>query len=129
MPLPISPGQPAVDGEAILVLGSSDRTLDLLRLAVLRSDNVTAVGARPDPRVRRFADNFAVDLHDHRPGPDDLEGAAAVLIAIGDRAAENQLVRAARRRGIPVYVAERPLVSDFTPLQFIERRPFFQSAA
>ena len=48
-----------------------------------------------------------------------------MLIAIGDRAAENQLVRAARRRGIPVYVAERPLVSDFTPLAFIEQRPFF----
>ena len=52
-----------------------------------------------------------------------LRGANAVVVALGDVGRENALVRAARRAGIPVHVAGRPLVSDFTMLELVERRP------
>ena len=52
-----------------------------------------------------------------------------MLIAIGDIEAENRLVRAARRRGIPVHVADRELVSDFRLLEFLEQRPWAALAA
>jgi len=37
--------------------------------------------------------------------------------------AVDRAIAHARRRGIPVHVAGRPLVSDFTLLALVERRP------
>jgi uroporphyrin-III C-methyltransferase / precorrin-2 dehydrogenase / sirohydrochlorin ferrochelatase len=108
--------------DRILVAGGSDRTLGLLRLAVIRSDDVVLIAATPDPAVRRFADRFAIEVIARPAREDDINEVAAVLIAIGDAQAENSLVRAARRHRVPVHVADRTLVSDFDMLEFLEQR-------
>ena len=125
---PPIPGRP--DRDRILVLADGGAaTLELLRLAVLRSDDVVAVIDDADARVRRFAEQFAIDLTVRAPRLEDLQGAVAVLIALGDPVAENRFIRAARAADRPIHVAGRPLVSDFTALAFLEQRPFTQLAA
>lgn len=108
--------------DRILVAGGSDRTLDFLRLAVIRSDDVVLIAPAPDPTVQRFADRFAIEVIARPAREDDMGDAAAILIAIGDAHAENSLVRAARRHRVPVHVADRALVSDFDLLEFLEQR-------
>lgn len=109
--------------DQIVVFGGSPRTLDLLRLATIRSDSVLLIGRAFDDPVRRYAAHFAVEIQEPAHGAVDLDGAAAVLVATGDVEAENRIVRAARRHAVPIFVADRALVSDFTMIEFLERRP------
>lgn len=117
------------DIEPILVIGGSHRTLDLLRVAVLRSDDIVAVVPHPDDQTSRYAAHFAVDLIDHWPDDLAMTDLAAALISIGDIEEENRWVRDARRHRLPIHVADRPLVSDFTLLDFLEQRPLSLQAA
>lgn len=114
--------QPEGGRDRILVAGGAGRALDLLRLATIRSDDVVLIHPAPEPAVKRFADLFAIEVHDRSPNEADMVDASVVLVAIGDVAAENEVVRLARRRGIPVHVADRVLVSDFDLLAFLEQR-------
>ena len=109
--------------------GGSDHTLGLLRLATIRSDEIVLIIEEPDAAVRRFAAQFAIELRERRPRAADIDAASAVLIAIGDVEAENSLIRAARRQGIPVHVADRDVVSDFRLLEFLEKHPSAALAA
>ncbi len=119
--------RPAPD--QILIFGGSSRTLDLLRLATIRSDSVLLVGRAFDAPVTRCAAHFAVEIREPGRGDPDLGAASAVLVALGDVEAENRIVRAARRGAVPVFVADRALVSDFTLIEFLERRPHTSQAA
>ena len=103
------------------MLGSADKTLDLLRLALLRSDAVVAVASDPDFAARRFTAQFAIELYDRAPQPRDFDDVTAALIALDDES-ENVLVREAWRRGVPVHVMGRPLVSDFSRLDLVAQR-------
>ena len=103
-------------------MGGGAETLSLLRMASVRTDDVLLVAARLDGPARRLAELFAFEAREGEPSDADIAGADALLVAIGDIGRENAAVRAARRRGIPVHVAGRPLVSDFTLLDLVERR-------
>ena len=118
-----APDGPSRPSDRIVVIGGSADTLTLLRLAAVRSDEVLLVAEGTDAATRRFVDTFAVERRDAAATDDDLAGAAAVLVAMGDVRRENAVLRGAHRRGIPVHVAGRPLVSDFTLLDMVERRP------
>ncbi len=109
--------------DRIAVVGSSRRILDLLRIATVRSDDVVLFAAAVDAPTRRFADHFAIEVRRGPPADADLDAATAVLVSTGEMETENRVVRAARRLGVPVHVAERPLVSDFTLLELVERHP------
>lgn len=115
--------------EQILIFGGSPRTLDLLRLATIRSDSVLLIGRAFDEPVRRYAAHFAIEIREPADGGAELTGASAVLVAMGDVEAENRVVRAARRHAVPIHVADRALVSDFTLIEFLEQRPHTSLAA
>ena len=115
--------------DQILIFGGSARTLDLLRLASIRSDSVLLIGRDFDDPVRRYAAQFAIEIQEPAGVRADLNGASAVLVALGDVEAENQIVRAARQLAVPILVADRALVSDFTLIEFLERRPHTSLAA
>ena len=122
---PTTPSRP----DQILIFGGSSRTLDLLRIATIRSDCVLLIGRAFDEPVRRYAAHFAVEVRQPSRDGIDLGEASAVLVALGDIEAENRIVRAARRQAVPVLVADRALVSDFTLIEFLERRPHTSLAA
>ena len=123
IPLLLRPPEPELAVDRILVAGNSARTLELLRLATIRSDDVVLVAPDPDAALRRFANRFAIEIRERRAEATDVGEASAVLMAIGDIEAENDLIRMARRKGVPVHVADRDLVSDFGLIEFLERRP------
>ena len=107
--------------DRIVVIGGSAQTLDMLRLATVRSDDVLLVAEGIDAATRRFIDHFAIDFRQGPADESDLHGATAVVVTLGDVERENAMVLDARRHGIPVHVDGRPLVSDFTMLGLIER--------
>lgn len=117
----LSPARP--DHDRIVVVGGGPFTLDLLRLATVRSDDVVLVAPRIDGAIRRFTDRFAVDVRKRAAADADLVGATAVIVAAGDVDVENRIILDARRRAIPVHVWNRPLVSDFTLIGMLERHP------
>lgn len=108
--------------DRIIVIGGSERTLDLLRIATVRSDDVVLFARDIDARTRRFVDTLAIECREAAPDGADLAEANAVLVGIGDVGRENAAVRTARRAGVPVHVADRPILSDFTLLELVERR-------
>lgn len=107
--------------DRIVLFGGSPSTLSLLQLALIRSDNVLLIAARPDEVVSQHASRMGVE---HRPAPDgtELKGAVTVLVADCRPEVEDRIVEAAQFRCIPVYVAERPQVLDFSVLDCLDRR-------
>ena len=103
-------------------MGGGAETLALLRMASVRTDDVLLVAERLDGATRRLADLFAIEAREGEASDTEIAGASALLVAIGDLGRENAAVRAARRSGVPVHVAGRPLVSDFSLLDLVERR-------
>ncbi len=81
------------------------------------------VGESADAATLKFIDRFAIEHRRRSVEDTDLDGVTAVLVANGDTCVENRIVRQARRRGIPLHVDTRPLVSDFTRLELLERSP------
>ena len=110
-PAPVrSPPQPS---DRVVVAGGSTRTLDLVRFAILRSDDVVLVSPRIDAALARFSECFAVEIRLRPLNEADLIEAAVLLVSTGEAESENRIVGAARRHGVPVHVADRALVSDF----------------
>lgn len=107
--------------DLIVVAASPRHTLDLLRWATLRSDEVRLVAPAVPEAARRFAFRYAVDVRQRPVADDDFAGAAALLLALDDLDDENALIRRARRYGIAIHVHDRPLVSDFSVLAMMER--------
>ena len=90
-------------------------------MAVIRSDDVVFVGEVADAATLSFVARFAIEHRRRSVQVSDFDGVTAVLVANGDVGMENRIVRHARRAGIPLYVDARPLVSDFTRLELLER--------
>lgn len=109
------------DTDRILVVAAPGQALSLLRLAVLRSDDVLFVAPSIPPDARRFATRFAVDVGERPLAESDLDEASALLLSLPDPEEENRVLRQARRRGVPVHVVDRPLVSDFSVLAMLEQ--------
>ena len=115
--------EPSATADRVVLIGGGSATIDILRLATIRSDEVVLVAPALDAATARYADRFAVERRARPAVENDLIDAGAVLVALDDLDGENHIVRAARRRHVPVFVSGRPLVSDFTLLEFLERRP------
>jgi len=109
--------------DRIVVVGGAANTLDILRLATVRSDEVVLIAPRVDSAIRRYVEHFGVDLRQRPVAERDLAGASAALVAAEDEGAAERAVWAARRHGVPVHVSNRPDLSDFTLIDMLERQP------
>lgn len=107
--------------DRIVVVGSTPDTVGLIHLAAVRSDDVLLVAASPDEPLRRAADSLGVARHAAFDAS-GLDGVATVLVANGGSGVAAAIVAAARARSIPVYAVDQPRSSDFTILDFLERR-------
>lgn len=107
--------------DRVLVVGGGDATIELLRLATVRTDDVVLVSREIDDRISRLARMFAIEERNRTVRESDIAEANLILVAAGDEEIENEVVRTARRKGIPVHVSNRPLVSDFDPMEMLER--------
>ncbi|MDX7952753.1 NAD(P)-dependent oxidoreductase [Lichenihabitans sp. Uapishka_5] len=124
MPFPV-PVRPT-DLDRVVVVAEPRHALNLLRLAVLRNDDVFFVADSMPAEAWLYASRFAVEVAHRAFEPRDLAGAAALLLALPDPEQENTILREARRRKVPVHVVNRPLVSDLSVMGLLEgadRRP------
>jgi hypothetical protein len=69
--------------DRIVVFGDAPQTLDVLRLATIRSDHVALIASQTDGATRQFIDRFAIDDRQGLPREADIAGAASVLVTIG----------------------------------------------
>lgn len=109
--------------DRILIAGGGARTLDLLRLATVRSDDVILVGESFDAKVLETARRYSIKVEAREVDERDVAEADAVLVDMPEAQTGERLQRIARVRGAPVHMADSPHASDFTLLQFLERAP------
>lgn len=117
------PGQ-----ERVLVVGGSPRTLDLLRLATVRSENVVVIAPSVDEAVARYARHFGVSLETRRAESEDFSEADLAIISTDDVREDSRAVRLARRHGAPIHVFGQPQLCDFTLMGMLEWHPSTQRA-
>ncbi|HVV81432.1 MAG TPA: NAD(P)-dependent oxidoreductase, partial [Kofleriaceae bacterium] len=101
-------------GRRVLVVGGG-------RIARGRALGLRDAGARVDvvaPRIDAELEAAArrgeLTLVRRAWRADDLAGAAIAVVAIDDRAEAARIAAAARARGVPVTVADQPVLCDFT---------------
>jgi siroheme synthase (precorrin-2 oxidase/ferrochelatase) len=115
---------PAVPGpERLVLVGGAKDTLDLLRLATVRSDSVLLLMPCPGEDIIRYARHFGVSVETRPAEAGDLVAAGLAIIATADPRLDMQALRFARRSGVPVHVRGQPQLSDFTLIAMLEWHP------
>src|SRR4051812_37003505 len=112
---------PAVPGqERVLLVGGAAATIDLLRLATVRSENVLLLASTHDTAVGRYARHFGVAIERRPVAVEDFEEADLVIIATQSVREDGRALRLARRRGVPAHVYGQPHLSDFSIMGMLE---------
>lgn len=112
-----------LDARTVLLVGGSEAALAKLRLL-----------ARTPARIRWFSDGASALPADLPPSADivridrgwradDLLGVALVYGATGSENTDRALAAAARARGVPVNIVDRPELCDFTTPAIVDRNP------
>jgi len=115
---------PAVPGqERVVVVGGSAGTLDLLRLATVRSENVVLLTQAYDEAVGRYARHFAVSIELRQAEAEDFREADLAIIATEDARQDARALRLARRHGVPAHVWGQVHLSDFSLIAMLEWHP------
>jgi hypothetical protein len=109
--------------DRIVVVGGAIDTVDLLRLATVRSDDVALFVPALDPALRRFVQHFAVQVRLCKPSDQDLAGASAILLSSTCEETTRIVLAAAHRFEIPLHASQQPMLSDFTLIEMLERHP------
>lgn len=101
-------------GRRVLVVGGGK--VARARVLGLREAGaqVDVVAPRLDDELDALARAGAITAARRAWQPDDLAGAAIVVVAIDDREASARIAGAARARGVPCTVADQPALCDFT---------------
>lgn len=106
-----------LEGRLCVVVGGGP--VGLRKVRALREAQATVRLVDPDPAEDEIPEAIEVLRRPFRP--DDLDGAALAFAATGDREANAFVAREARRRSIPVNVADAPEEGDFA-LPAVRRR-------
>jgi siroheme synthase (precorrin-2 oxidase/ferrochelatase) len=126
MPLETLKPAPPPGQEHVLLVGGSPRTLDLLRLATVRSENVLLVSPFLDEAVSRYARHFGVTVESRRAQPDDSLEAELAIISTDSFREDSRVLRFVRHHGVPVHVFGQPQLCDFTLMGMLEWHPSSQ---
>jgi uroporphyrin-III C-methyltransferase / precorrin-2 dehydrogenase / sirohydrochlorin ferrochelatase len=109
---------------ATLVVGGNE--IAARKAGLLLSAGARVVALCPQPWVAAWADLAGKERVDYQQGAYDdayLEGMAIVIAATGDAALDQRISEAARARGIPVNVPDRPALCGFILPSIIDRSP------
>lgn len=104
-----------------LIIGSGEEAM--AKLALVREGGcavtLVSVGAEDAVKAAGLEAEEALTVLDRAPRIEDLDGKTFVYIGDSDEVTEERLVRAARDRGLPVNVVDKPEKCSFiTPAQF-----------
>lgn len=102
-----------LEGRRVLVVGGGQVAAGRVRLALEADAKVTVVAPELGVELQRRADAGEIEWVKGRFERPDLDGVDMVLAAIDDEAASRAIAQEARRRRIPVNVADVPELCDF----------------
>lgn len=123
-PLATLPVFYALEGRRVVVVGGSEGAAWKADLAAAAGAHVDAYAAAPGVRLREIAQARAnVRLEERAWRPSDLDGAALALGVIAQDAEAQAFRDAARARGVPVNLTDRPGESDFFMGAIVNRSP------
>jgi siroheme synthase (precorrin-2 oxidase/ferrochelatase) len=109
--------------ERVLVVGGSSATIELIRLATVRSENVVLIATTSEPDVERYARHFDVVIEGRKAVADDFGEADLAIVSTGDLREDGRVLRMARRQGVPIHVYGQPHLSDFSIMGMLNWHP------
>ena len=113
-----------VTGQHVVVVGGGEKAAQKLRLLLKTEAAITVVAPEIADEVRELAAVSAkVTLVEEPFTPEHLIGARLVFVATDEAAFAAEAARAARERGIPVNVVDRPDLSSFIVPALVDRDP------
>jgi len=112
-----------VAGKTFVVAGSGEAALQKVRLALKSEGRVRVAGETPHRDLVALAGQGRIELAARRFEAGDLEGAALAYGAHGNATLDEAFAAAARARGVPVNVVDRPDLSDFITPALVDRDP------
>lgn len=114
----------ALEDRRVVVVGGSDGAAWKADLAAAAGAQVQAFAASPGARLREISEARGnVKLEERAWRPSDLDGAALALAVIADDAEAELFRQAAKQRGVPVNLTDRPGSSDFFMGAIVNRSP------
>ncbi len=110
-----------LDGEACLVIGGG-RVAERKVHALLEAEAcVTVVSPELTPGLSAMSDRGAINYIRRRYQPGDLQGAVLAYVAVSDRELGAKIAAEARRRAIPINVADAPELCSFIAPSVLRR--------
>lgn len=112
-----------VRNEVVTVVGNGEAALAKGRLVSETAARIRFVAREPSEALAEFIRETGHEhvARDFLTG--DLDDARLVFVATGDEAADREIAGAARQRGIPVNVVDRPELCDFFVPAIVNRAP------
>ncbi len=112
-------------GKVALVAGGSGGTAWKAELLAAAGAHVNLVWEEPDHEALKLAQEWPdrVTLHRRTLRPADFKGVAVAIGALEDEAEGAAFAAAARARGVPVNVVDRPALCDFQFGAIVNRSP------
>jgi uroporphyrin-III C-methyltransferase/precorrin-2 dehydrogenase/sirohydrochlorin ferrochelatase len=107
-----------VKGQRIVIVGGGEEALNKARLTVKTTASVVIIS----PEFEADFSSLAVTLERRSFVEGDLDGTALVFVATEGEEAE-RAIAAARVRGIPLNVVDKPELCDFYTPSIVERAP------
>jgi len=121
--LGVFPAFHKISGRPVVIVGEGAEAAAKLRL-VLETDAVPRLIAKmPATELAALSIGFDVEHYARSFRESDLDGAALVFAASGERDRDAVVVAAARRRGIPANAIDSPDLCDFFTPALINRAP------
>ncbi len=110
-------------GKPCLVVGGGERATQKIRLLRRAGALVTVVTRGPIEEIERLAAKGEVEIRRRGFVEGDLRDRVLAIGAAGDDDLDLRLCEAAKRRGVPVNIVDRPALSSFTVPAMVDRDP------
>jgi len=110
-----------IANRACLVVGGGAVGLRKARALLAHHGRVRVVAAEALPPLRRLAEKGRIILHERPYRASDLRGIQLVFVATDDAALNRRIAREARRRRVPINIADVPALCDFIVPSIVRR--------
>jgi uroporphyrin-III C-methyltransferase / precorrin-2 dehydrogenase / sirohydrochlorin ferrochelatase len=121
--LSVFPAFHKVAGRPVLVVGEGAEAAAKVRLLLETQANIRVVASRPESALAALIIGQELEHLPRAFREDDVDGAVLAFAASGDRALDEQVVAAARARGVPANAVDVPELCDFYTPSIVNRAP------
>ena len=106
-----------------LVVGGTEAAARKVELLLSAGAHVTLIAETVVGEIAQWIDEARISWAGRTFDGSDLDGVSLVLVAADDETLHARVSHAAQRRGVPVNVVDRPLLSSFIMPAIVDRAP------